>query len=193
MQGGGYVASRTQIVCLHEGEKGRSSDPVFVNRLMRSLRPTWVRPWGTNWVRLDPCGGRKALLEVFPTKLKEVIKAGGNTALMVWADLDHDMADGDKLKEEFWKRAQQEGIPRDQFDQVVFVFAKDRIENWIQFLMTGATDESQEGPRLKHDKQAADAAKRLAEHCLKGAPIPNIPASLEWSCQNWRALANRMR
>lgn len=112
---------------------------------------------------------------------------------MVWADLDHDMADGDTLRNEFLKQAQQQSITRAQFDQVVFVFAKDRIENWIQFLMTGATDESQEGPRLKDDKQAADAARRLAEHCSKGAPIPNIPPSLEWSCRNWRALAERMR
>jgi hypothetical protein len=28
--------------------------------------------------------------------------------------------------------------------------------------------------------------------CLQGAPIPDIPASLAWSCQNWRALKDRM-
>ena len=112
---------------------------------------------------------------------------------MVWADLDHDMADGDKLKDEFWKRAQQDDITRPQFDKVVFVFAKDRIENWVQFLMTGATDESEEGPRLNDGRQAADAARLLAEHCSRGAAIPNVPPSLEWSCRNWRALVDRMR
>jgi hypothetical protein len=128
-----------------------------------------------------------------PKRLQQVLAAGGNTTLMVWADLDHDMADGDKLKDEFWKRAQQHSIRRPQFDQVVFIFAKDRIENWIQFLTTGATDESEEGPRLKDDKQAADAARRLAEHCSSGAAIPNVPPSMEWSCRNWRALVVRMR
>jgi hypothetical protein len=127
-----------------------------------------------------------------PQRLQQVVDAGGNTTLMVWADLDHDMADGEKLKDEFWKQAQQCGMTRPQFDQVVFAFAKDRIENWVQFLMTGVTDESQEGPRLKDAKQAADAARRLADHCSKGAAIPNIPPSLEWSCRNWRALADRM-
>lgn len=161
---------------------------------MRSLKPAWIRPWGgSNTVRLEPCGGRKTLIEAVPKRLKEVLDAGGNTTLMVWADLDDDMVDGDRLKDEFWKQAQQQGIRRPQFDQVVFVFAKDRIENWVQFLMTGATDESQEGPRLKDDKQAADAARRLAEHCSRGAPIPDIPPSLEWSCRNWRALVGRMR
>jgi hypothetical protein len=188
------VANRTQIVCLHEGEAGRSVDSVFINRLLRSLRPSWIRPWGgSNTVRLEPCGGRKALIEAFPKKLQEVLSAGGNTTLMVWADLDHDMENGDKLREVFWKQAQQHGITRSQFDQVVFVFAKDRIENWVQFLLTGATDESQEGPRLKNDKQAADAAHRLADYCLRGASIPNIPPSLEWSCRNWRTLVDRMR
>ena len=188
------MANRTQIVCLHEGKKGRSIDPVFINRLMRSLHPAWIRPWGgSNTIRLEPCGGRKALIESMPKELQDVLDAGGKTTLMVWADLDHDMTDGDKLKDEFWKRAKQHGITRPQFDQVVFVFAKDRIENWVQFLMTGATDESEEGPRLKADKEAADAARLLAEHCSRGAAIPNIPPSLDWSCRNWRALVDRMR
>lgn len=186
------MANRTQIVCLHEGEAGKSVDPVFINRLMRSLKPSWVRPWGSNTVRLDPCAGRKNLIEVFPEKLRQVLDAGGNTTLMVWADLDHDMPSGDALRNEFWRQAQQQGIASSEFDQVVFVFPKARIENWVQFLMTGATDESQKGPRLKDDKQAADAAKRLAQHCSSGAPILNIPPSLEWSCQNWRRLVKRM-
>ena len=188
------MADRTQIVCLHEGKAGRSVDPVFINRLMRSLKPDWIRPWGgSNTVRLEGLGGRKTLMEAVPKKLREVLDAGGHTTLMVWADLDHDMADGDALKREFWRQAEQQGITRPQFDQVVFEFAKDRIENWIQFLTTGATDESQEGPRLRDDKQAANAARILAGRCARGAQIPNIPPSLEWSCRNWRALAERMR
>ena len=118
---------------------------------------------------------------------------GSDTTLMVWADLDHDMPYGESLKQEFWTVAQHAGITQEEFDQVVFVFAKDRLENWVQFLLIGATDESHEGPRLKDDKQAADAARRLAEHCSRGAPIPNIPPSLEWSCQNWRKLVERMK
>lgn len=187
------MANRTEIVCLHEGEKGKSVDPVFINRLIRSLKPAWLRRQGSNWVTLDACCGRKSLIEVFPKKLKQVLAAGGDTTLMVWADLDHDMHDGDTLRNEFWREAQQQGVERAAFDLVVFVFAKDRIENWVQFLMTGATDESQEGPRLKNDRQAADAAQRLAEHCIRGAAIPNIPPSLEWSCRNWRSLVDRMR
>ena len=186
--------NRTQIVCLHEGKAGRSVDPVFINRLMRSLKPAWIRRWGgSNIVRLEGCGGRMALIEAVPKRLQEILDAGGNTTLMVWADLDHDMADGDALKSVFWRQAKQQGITHPQFDLVVFVFAKDRIENWIQFLSTGATDESQEGPRLPDDKQAATAARLLADHCLRGAAIPNVPPSLEWSCRNWRALVERMR
>jgi hypothetical protein len=188
------VANRTQIVCLHEGKAGRSLDPVFINRLMRSLKPVWIRPWGgSNIVRLEPCGGRKALIEAVPKRLQYVIQAGGNTTLMVWADLDHDMPDGDALRNEFWSEAQSQGITRPQFDQVVFIFAKDRIENWVEFLTSGATDEAQEGPRLRHDRQAADAARLLAERCLRGARIAGVPPSLEWSCRNWRALVERMR
>lgn len=186
------MPNRTQIVCLHEGEVGRSMDPVFINRLMRSLKPAWIKPWGSNTVRLEACGGRKNLIEVFPEKLQQVLDTGGDTTLMVWADLDHDMADGDALRKEFWKQAQQKGLSGDQFNQVVFVFSKDRLENWVQFLADGETDELQEGPRLRNHKQAADAARRLAQHCSRGAPIPKIPPSLEWSCRNWRTLKARM-
>ena len=79
------------------------------------------------------------------------------------------------------------------FDQVVFVFAKDRLENWIEFLLAGTTDESKEGPRQKHGKPVADAARMLARKCVAGAPIPAIPESLAWSCKNWKHLVEKMK
>jgi hypothetical protein len=118
---------------------------------------------------------------------------GGDTTLMVWADLDHDMDNGEQLKTRFWETAQQHGITTDQFDQVDFVFAKDRLENWIEFLLTGTSDESREGPRQRHDKPVADAAKMLARWCSGRETAPPIPASLQWSCQNWHNLVDRMR
>ena len=107
--------------------------------------------------------------------------------------MDHDTANGDELKAKFWIAAQQAGITRAEYDRVVFVFAKDRIENWVEFLLTGETDESKEGPRQKHDRQVADAAKKLASKCLSGAPDPQMPPSLVWSCKNWRELVARMK
>jgi len=82
---------------------------------------------------------------------------------------------------------------REDFDQVVFVFAKDRLENWIEFLLTGTTDESKEGPRQKHGSAVAQAAKTLANRCASGASELKLPPSLAWSCQNWRRLVERMR
>ena len=111
---------------------------------------------------------------------------------MVWADLDHDMADGEALKTAFWNEVQPRGITREQFDQVVFVFAKDRIENWVEFLLDGATDESKEGRRQKHDRAVAEAARKLADKCQAGTPDPQMPRSLVWSCKNWRELVARM-
>lgn len=128
-----------------------------------------------------------------PAELQSCLAMGGDTTLMVWADLDHDMENGDELKNKFWTAALQAGIKKDEFDQVVFVFAKDRLENWIEFLLTGKTDELQEGPRQRHDSSVADAARKLAQRC-KGqtAGSPN-PPSLDWSCQNWRNLVERMK
>lgn len=192
--GGGFVASRTQIVCLHEGERGRSIDPIFIRILLKALDPAWLRPWkGNNIVRAVDGGGRSALIERMPAELRSCLAMGGDTTLMVWADLDHDTANGEELKAKFWTVAQQAGITKDQFDQVVFVFAKDRIENWIEFLLTGATDESREGPRQKHDRPVADAARVLAKRCSSGAAEPKLSPSLAWSCQNWRSLVARMK
>lgn len=112
---------------------------------------------------------------------------------MVWADLDDDMADGDELKAKFWTVAQEAGITQEQFEQVVFVFAKDRIENWIEFLLTGTTDESKEGPRQKHGRPVAEVARLLAKRCMPGAAEPQLSPSLAWSCRNWRALVGRMK
>ena len=116
---------------------------------------------------------------------------GADTTLMVWADADDDMEDCEQLKAAFWKAAKDGGITHDQFETVVFAIAKDRIENWVQFLMTGTTDEAVEGPRVKHGREVANAAKLLAAKCLSGAPIKDIPSSLDWSCKNWRMLRNR--
>ena len=112
---------------------------------------------------------------------------------MVWADVDDDLVDGDQLKAAFWKEAKANGITESEFATVVFVFAKDRLENWIQFLVDGATDESNEGPRVKHNRVVADAAKTLAQRCRQQTTQPPLPPSLEWSCRNWRQLVDRMK
>jgi hypothetical protein len=126
-----------------------------------------------------------------PIEIKAAAQAGGNTTVVVWADVDDNMASPEALKAAFWTECQRMGITHDQFEEVVFALAEDRIENWIEFLNTGSTDESREGPRVK-DFEAVQAARRLAELCSQGATVPNMPASLQWSCQNWRALKERM-
>ncbi len=187
------MASRTQLVCLCEGRKGESIDEVFINRLIKTIRPKWIRPEGSNIVRPQPCGGRAELIDKMPGELKRCLDAGGNTTLMVWADCDDNCTDGDALKVVFWKEAERQGITKEQFDRVVFVFAKDRLENWIEFLQTGSTDESEEGPRVKHNREVADAAKKLAGFCKVGKPIDDMPPSLIWSCKNWRTHVERMK
>ena len=178
------MPSRTQIVCLCEGTKGESIDEVFINRLIKSLDPGWLKPWGgSNEAPPHPLyGGRKALFERMPAELRSCLDAGGNTTLMVWGDCDDDCADGDALKGAFREEAEQQGITKENFDRVVFIFAKDRLENWIEFLQTGNTDEASEGPRVKHNRTAADAAKRLADFCKAGKSLDSIPPSLKWSC-----------
>ncbi len=126
-------------------------------------------------------------------ELRNCLAAGADTTLMVWSDLDDDRNNGDELKTDFWNEAQQSGISRHDFDRVVFIFAKDRLENWIEYLETGNTDESIEGPRVKHNRVVAEAAKKLAGFCAAGKPLDDMPPSLQWSCRNWRALVDRMR
>ena len=99
------MASRTGIVCLCEGKRGgndkndkTSIDLVFINCLIRSLKPRWIRKRGSNFVRVQPKGGRKDLIAAVPNELRICLNRGGQTTLMVWADIDDDMKDGDALK-----------------------------------------------------------------------------------------------
>jgi hypothetical protein len=112
---------------------------------------------------------------------------------MVWADLDDNMDNGQQLRQAFWTSAEQNGITKDEFDTVVFVFSKDRLENWIEFLLTGSTDEAREGPREKDGKRVAAAARNLAQRCQGQLHAAQLPPSLNWSCQNWHRLVERMR
>jgi len=187
------VASRTQIVCLCEGAKGASIDGVFINKLIKCLDPHWLRPWDGGKIRIVPCGGRATVIAQMPAELRNCLDAGANTTLMVWSDLDDDRDNGDVLKADFWQEAQRNGISKEDFDRIVFIFAKDRLENWIEFLETGKTDESNEGPRVKTNRAVADAAKKLAAMCQSGRSVDDMPPSLQWSCKNWRALAKRMK
>ncbi len=186
------MSSRTELVCMYEGKEGASIDSVFINRLIRSLKPTWIRKRGSNFVVILPQGGRKSLIAAVPAELRRCLNQGGSTTLMVWADLDDDMDNGDQLVEEFKKRALKEGISEYEFKNVVFIFAKDRLENWIQFLETGSTDEKVEGPRVKQGRRVRDAAKSLADRCKKNQPEPPFPTSLVWSCKNWHRLVKRL-
>jgi hypothetical protein len=127
-----------------------------------------------------------------PGELQACIEMGADTTLMVWADLDDDMDDGNQLQQKFHEEARKNGIADNDFDRVVFVFAKDRLENWIEFLLTGSTDEAQEGCRVKDDKSVAAAARKLAQICRGQQQGVQLPSSLNWSCQNWRRLVARM-
>lgn len=138
------------------------------------------------------CNGRSELIKRMPIELRACINAGADTTLVVCADVDDDKENCDQLKEEFWTTAQAAGISAEEFSQIVFAFAKDRLENWIQYLNTGSTDESVEGPRAKN-RPAADAAKILAKRCLNPSPEPPLPPSLEWSCLNWKRLVTKMK
>ena len=128
-----------------------------------------------------------------PKELRACIQMGADTTLMVWADLDDDMNDGDQLLRKFREEATRNGIDKDNFDRVLFVFPNDRLENWIEFLLTGSTDEAQEGCRVKNGKSAAAAAKKLAQMCRGQQQGVPLPPSLNWSCQNWRGLVARMK
>jgi hypothetical protein len=179
---------RTQIICLHEG-KNNSTDPVFANEFLRAYKPSWIRP---NTAHFVPCGGKTTLREAFPSWLKRCHAAGADTTLIVLADVDDDCADGDELKAKYRTTVNNADIPPDLFETVVFIFPKDRIENWVQFLNTGATDESVKGPRVDN-AAARQAARTLAQKCLANQDSAAFPPSLAWSCRNWRVLCERMR
>jgi hypothetical protein len=143
-------------------------------------------------IRLVPCHGKVSLLEQFPKELSQCGKMGGNTTLVVMADVDDDCEHCDALKKKYRQAAKDAHIADDLFNQVVFVFPKDRIENWIQYLNTGTTDETREGPRVSNP-DAVSAARKLAEKCKSGSHNDDFPPSLKWSCKNWKTLLDRMQ
>jgi hypothetical protein len=185
------MSKRTQIICIHEGKKGPSIDPVFANVFLKTYNLEWIRPWRTTTVRCNGYGGKTSLRKAFPKELQSCSTAGGDVTLVVLADVD-DLKNGDELKYEYWKEAEAAGLSRELFERVVFIFPKNRIENWVEFLNRGITDEEKEGPRVRDLSTVRDAARKLANLCRAGTPGP-FPPSLKWSCHNWRALVERMR
>jgi len=86
------MPKRSQIVCLHEGERNKegklySIDPVFANAFFKAYKPNWVR----GGLRPVLCGGKTQLLERFAEELELCEKQGGDTTLIVMADVDDDV------------------------------------------------------------------------------------------------------
>jgi len=191
------MAKRTQIVCIHEGKKN-SVDLVFVNAFLKAYNPGWLRPYTipptTRIADFKPCGSKSELVQKFPQELKNCIRRGSDTTLIVLADIDDELENGEELKRKYWETAQNAGITQEMFEKAVFIFPKDRIENWIQYLSTGVTDENTEGPHVKDNREARDMAQHLANKCLHPQQTrETFPPSLEWSCRNWKKLVERMR
>ena len=182
--------NRTQIVCLLEGTKD-SADLIFANAFLHAFDPQWLRPYSAQKFRSVTCGGRNNVIDRFPIELKICAHQGADTTLIVFADVDDD-ENGEILKRRFKKRADEAGIEDELFRKAVFILPKDRIENWIQFLNTGSTDELVEGPREKKVDKIKEAARKLAKICKTQSHVENIPPSLSWSCVNWNELKDRM-
>ena len=182
----------TQIICIHEGVDN-SVDRKFAQAFLKQYKPSWVRPGKNNkgW-QFESCGDNTNLLKQFPRYLDLCSRRGGHTTLVVLGDLDHSHKNGDELKEKYWKAANAADIKREYFDQVIFIFPKDRIENWIEYINMGHTNEEIEGPRVSIE-EARKAGKALAVRCKSSQALQNIPLSLAWSCNNWQQLVRRMR
>jgi hypothetical protein len=81
-------------------------------------------------------GGKTELRKAFPKELRSCGTVGGDTTLVVLADVD-DLKNGDELKSKYWEEAEAAGLSRELFEKVVFIFPKNRIENWVEFLNGG--------------------------------------------------------
>ena len=191
------MPKRTQIICMHEGKKNdrgeqHSIDPIFARAFLRAYKPRWLRG-GTASVRPRDCGGIANLLKEFPEELEICARQGGDVTLIVLADVDDTHENCDALKAKFKSIADASGLSDELFERVVFIFPKDRIENWIEYIKTESTDENKEAPRVSAP-DAACAAKELAKMCKNQSKLSEpLPPSLHWSCQNWKALVERMR
>jgi hypothetical protein len=111
---------------------------------------------------------------------------------MVWADVDANGSPNQLFSsiEKQLTKGKPPLLTQDEFNQIVFVFAHSRIENWIEFLNQGKTNEETPGPRVDND-EVAMAARKLAKICSDGDSL-KLPTSLAWSCKNWKALTQRM-
>lgn len=185
------MAHRTQIICLHEGEQGKSIDPVFASSFIRYFDPTWLRPFKFSKIRTIALGGRSQVMRAVPQELKKCESAGADVSLVVMADIDEDPSP-EVLKSKFWQEAQKMGISKELFEKATFIFPRKCLENWVEFLIDGKTDEARTGKPIDDNTKVRTAAKKLAGICKEQKPIA-LPQSLEWSCANWHALTKRMQ
>lgn len=172
--------ARVEIVFLHEDTQHQSFGTAFLNQIktMRRIEP--VRK-----------GSRALLVQDFPRQVKAVRSRGGAAALVVLIDADRDSVD--KVWNILNDRLKQEGMSVISSSDLIFIASpKWRIENWIEYLRTGATNEELQGPRLEDEGSAREDAGSLYQMCVTRALPPNPPPSLKAACEQWLAFRDKL-
>ena len=119
------------------------------------------------------------------------VRARPGTALVVLIDADRDSVEtirrllDDRLKQEQMNALSSE-------DRVFIASPKWRIENWIEYLKTGKTDEKSQGPRLDDEGSARTLALDLHRKCLVKSPLLNVPPSLGKACEEWQLFRTKL-
>jgi hypothetical protein len=168
------MAKRVEIVFLHEDTQHQSFGTAFLNKITRVRRIEPVR-----------MGRRSMLVNDFPRQLKAVRSRGGKAALVVLIDADHDSVQ--EIREVLDRRLKEADMPTISPEDPIFIaIPKWRIENWIEYLRTGDTDEAAQGARLIDEASARPLAAKLHETCLNGPPLASPPPSLEQACTEWQ-------
>lgn len=174
------MGRRVQIVFLCEDSQHQSFGLAFLGELTGIRNIETVR-----------AGSRANVINRFPKELK-ALRSRSGSALVVMIDADKDSVSD--VRQIIDQKLAQTGEPPVRVKDLVFVASpKWRIENWIQYLREGHTDESKQGPRLDKENSCREDAKRLFESCIGNVALLQAPESLESACAEWKPFRNRIK
>ena len=173
---------RVSLVVLREDALHESFAAAFLNA---SSLPKRGDP------RYVPGVNRAGVVSRFANEARGLLRQGAETHLIVMVDADGwTYAD---VREQLLRTLDDDLRARFEASGRWMLIAPNwEMEHWVHCIEgREVTEERDLKLSFRWDKECRPAARRLAELCAKGQPLPNALPSLEAACVEWRRYLDR--
>ena len=177
--------SGVEIILLCEDKQTNT----FVRRFLQ------LRKFGRRHIHTLPLpdgaqSGEQWVRKSYPRELKAIRQTQGKLLIVV---IDADKNTTERRHEQLRSECIRQDIPpRSESDKVLHIIPRRNIETWFAYLGGADVDEDTQYPRLNHESDCAEHARRLYKMCQEEQRLREpAPPSLRDACDEYLRLQRK--